>query len=66
MPEETVEIADDASAEDLAWIAEEEAKAVDTEKKIESGEIPQEAVAGWTSDNWQTKASGAAPEDIDV
>ena len=66
MPTKKTEIDPNASDETLAWIAEEEAESKETEKKIASGEIPQSAVAGWDSANWQEKASGAAPPDLDV
>lgn len=66
MPEEKTEIAEGLSKADLAWIEEEDKKMDETEKKIASGEIPQSFIAGWTSENWQRKASGAAPDDMDV
>jgi hypothetical protein len=66
MPKETVEIAEGLSAETLAWLEESEKSMAETEKKIESGEIPQTAINGWTSENWQQKASMPAPDDIDV
>lgn len=66
MPEDKTEVAEGLDQETLDWIAESEKVLDDTEKKIESGEIPQSVVAAWSSDNWQTKASGKAPEDIDI
>jgi hypothetical protein len=65
MPEVKVEVADNLSDEDKAWLEEEDQKLADTEKKIASGEIPQSAVAGWTSENWQQKASMPPPDDIE-
>lgn len=61
-----MEIAEGLSDEDLAWMEAEKKKSKETEAKIASGEIPQSAIAGWDSENWQTKASTPAPEDMDV
>jgi len=65
MPKEKTEVAEGLSAEELAWLDEEDAKAEETEKKIASGEIPQSVVSGWSSDNWQTKAGEQPPPDIE-
>ena len=66
MPKETVETADNISDEDKAWMAEEDRKMKETEKKIASGEISEASMAGWDSENWQTKASAGAPDDVDI
>jgi len=60
-----VEVQEGLDAETLAWIEEEEKKAEIAAAKIASGEIPQTAIAGWSSENWQTKASAPAPDDIE-
>jgi hypothetical protein len=66
MPKQTTEVADDITAEQLAWIDEEEKKTKATAKAIVTGEIPQSAINGWDSENWQTKASTPAPDDVDI
>jgi len=66
MPEEKTEVIDDLTPEQEAWLTDEDVKADETEKKIASGEIPQDAIAGWESENWQTKASTPAPEDQEL
>jgi len=65
MPETKVEVADNLSDEDKAWMEEEDQKLADTEKKIASGEIPRSAVAGWTSENWEAKVRQPPAEEIE-
>lgn len=62
----TTETAKGLSAETLAWLEASEKSMAETEKKIASGEIPQDVLAGWSSENWQKKASMPAPEDLEV
>lgn len=66
MPEEKTEVAEGLDDETLAWLEDSEKVLDETEKKLDSGEIPQSVSSAWSSDNWQTKASGKAPEDIDI
>jgi hypothetical protein len=60
------EVAEGLSDETLAWLEESEKSLIETEKKIASGEIPQDLINGWTSANWQQKVAMPAPEDIDT
>lgn len=60
------ERAEGLSAETIAWLDASEKSLEETEKKIASGEISQSDLLGWTSENWQQKASMPAPDDIDT
>lgn len=65
MPKEKTEVADNITADELSWIDDTEAEMEETGNKIASGEIPPNVVAGWDSDNWQTKAGQQPPDDIE-
>lgn len=66
MADPKIEVQEGMDAETLAWIEEEQQKAKLVKAKIESGEIPRSAVAGWDSENWQQKAATPAPEDVNT
>ena len=66
MPIEKTEVAEGLDKDTLAWLDDSEKSLDETEKKIASGEIPRENIAGWDSENWQAKANAGAPPDIDV
>jgi hypothetical protein len=66
MPKDKTETAEGLSEETLAWLDASEKSMAETEKKIASGEIPQDVLSGWTSENWQVKASMPAPDDLEV
>lgn len=57
---ERVEVAPDLTEEQLAWIAEEERKLDDLERRIEAGEDID--ISGWQTENWQCKTRGYAPD----
>jgi hypothetical protein len=63
---EKVETAEGLDAATLALLDEIDDSMIETEKKIASGEIPQNHLTGWSSDNWQNKASGQAPDDMEL
>lgn len=63
---EVVETAEGLDAATLALLDEVDDSLKETEKKIASGEIPQNHLTGWSSENWQKKASGQAPDDMDL
>ena len=58
-----VEVANDLSEADLAWIAETEAKLADLERRAAAGE--QVDMHGWLSENWIAKMQSMLPLDCD-
>ena len=61
---ERIEIADDLTEEELAWIEETERKMADLQRRVDAGEKID--FSGWTSENWINKVTPALDCDAKI